>query len=175
MLGAHAGDAGHQGTLSQEDASPFASSAASASFDAPRSLMGNLPPAVQLAVQHEFAARFGAAPTDGGEVMALFGKSLLDEYASNSRSFQSLSEAASPASSSGERHEAAGFLPSAQLLPTPVPSTRRTSSENLFSAAARAVRISGCRPTMSSLPTGLTMAGFQTANSASYKSFTAEH
>ena len=187
MLGAHAGDAGHQGTLSQEDASPFASSAAASSFDAPRSLMGNLPPAVQLAVQHEFAARFGAAPTDGGEVMALFGKSLLDEYASNSRSFQSLSEAVSPASSPGEQHEAAGFHPSAQLHrgssngtlysadATPLGSTRRTSSAGRFSAAARAVRISGCRPTMSSLPTGLTMAGFQTANSASYKSFTAEH
>ena len=163
MLSAPASDA-EQGTFYQKEASPFASSAASSSFEAPRSLMG-LPPAVQLAVQHEFTARFGAAPTEDGEVMALFGKSLLDEYASNARSFESFSEAASPVGSP-ETHDASSFHPGAQLrkgsstgtfnsaadisrapsgVYTPPGGPSRRSSTGRFSAAARAVRVSGCR------------------------------
>ena len=164
LLSAPASDAGHQGTFYQKEASPFASSAAASSFEAPRSLVG-LPPAVQLAVQHEFAARFGAAPTEDGEVMALFGKSLLDEYASNARSFEGFSEAASPLGSP-ETHGAGSFHPGAQLrkgsstgtfnsaadisrapsgVYTPPGGLGRRSSSARFSAAARAVRISGCR------------------------------
>ena len=40
----------------------------------------SLPPAVQLAMQEEFQARFGGPPKDQAEVVAQFGKSLLDEY-----------------------------------------------------------------------------------------------
>jgi hypothetical protein len=143
MLSALASDAGHQGTLSQQEASPspFASSTSSSSFEAPKSLMG-LPPAVQLAVQHEFAARFGAAPTESGEVMALFGKSLLDEYASNARSFEGLTEASYPAGSP-EAQSADGFQPGAQLgLCTP-PGGVQSRRSSRFVSAARAVQISG--------------------------------
>ena len=209
MLDAPASDAGRRlsrilgSPPSSASAAAAAAAAAAAGFEAPRTVGGPLPlpPAVQLAVQHEFAARFGAAPKDATaspEVMSLFGKSLLAEYAANDRSFKSLAEAASFSGEHGGASGAppAGFPACASLrkgssqytsysaaaisnapsgLATPLDSKRSSTSRASLSVAVKAgrwlaspaagPRISGCRPTMSALPTGLDMmAGFQTTS-----------
>ena len=138
MLGTHAGDAG-AARLSQEEQCKEASLlAAPPSFEAPNSLPA-LPPAVQLAVRHEFAARFGAAPSDGDEVLTLFGKSLLDEYATSARAFQSRSEPAHAAEALDARGTGTNHQATAESIPAGHAPGRRRSSTR-FASAAKALQ-----------------------------------